>query len=93
MKDSGGVFEKIKPMMALIISEATTINRPSMDIQILADACLMVSGLPEEPMYKIPAKRKLKSDQMPATKMEILIMLANNKVRPSTSVVLETGVY
>lgn len=46
-----GSPKKTKPMMPAMTRELAAITRPRSDIQIREEACLVISGLPEEPMY------------------------------------------
>lgn len=77
--------KKIRPIMAARIIELAMITSPSKEIQIFEEAVLAKSGLPEEPMYWMPAIIKLIKVQAAPTKMATFTKLLSKKIKPEAS--------
>ena len=75
--------KKTKPIMPAITRALVAMTRPKNDIQIREEACLRISGLPEEPMYWMPAMRKLITAKTKAAKMATRRTLLRSLMRPA----------
>ena len=77
--------KKTWPITAAKAIEEAMITRPSRDIQMREEACLIASGLPDEPMYWIAEVSKLIKVQAAAAKTANLKILLRSKRSPRLS--------
>ena len=71
--------------MAAKVIELAIITKPKREIQIFEEAVLARSGLPEEPMYWMPAIIKLIRVQAAPAKIATFRILLKRKMRPEAS--------